>query len=361
MNLPKFNNFKKIVLEDLPLIDVRAPIEFEKGAFKNAVNLPIMNNKERELVGIRYKNNGNEAATKLGYKLVSDNVKKQRVDAWIDFINQNPNAIIYCFRGGQRSQIAQKWIKERGVEIARIDGGYKAFRNYLIDTLDNVNKLFTPLRVAGKTGSGKTTILKEFKDFIDLENLANHRGSAFGGFITPQPTQINFENNLAYEVIKKAQFFNTILFEDESRHIGKNYIPNKFFNYLSNSKIVLLEVDINTRVENIFNDYIINEISNYQNFYQENGYKIWQEKMLLDFMNIQKKLGFKKYQQILDIFNRAKDNLEVHKEWIEFLLVQYYDPMYDYQLSNKQNSIIFKGNKQEVLEYLNSKHFVLNT
>jgi len=352
LDLKTTKDFKNIVLQDLPLIDVRAPIEFEKGAFKNAVNLPIMDNKERELVGIRYKNNGNEAATKLGYELVSNDIKKQRVDAWADFIKQNPKAIIYCFRGGQRSQIAQKWIKERGLEIARIDGGYKAFRNYLIDILDNAKNLFTPLRVAGKTGSGKTVLLKEFKNFIDLENLANHRGSAFGGFITPQPTQINFENNLAYEVIKKSQSFNTLLFEDESRHIGKNYIPNHFFSYLTNSKIILLEVDINTRVQNIFNDYIIKDISNYQNFYKDNGYKIWQEKMLIDFMHIQKKLGHKRYKIVVDMFKRANDNLELHKKWIEFLLVQYYDPMYEYQLSNKESSIIFKGNKQEVLEYL---------
>ena len=352
MSLERVNNFKEIVIKDIPLIDVRAPIEFKKGAFKNAINLPLMNNKERELVGIRYKNNGNEAALKLGYKLVSNSIKKSRVDAWINFIKQNPNAVMYCFRGGQRSEISQKWLEEVGIKIPRINGGYKAFRTYLIDILDNANTLFKPIRVAGKTGSGKTTLLKEFNNFIDLEGLANHRGSAFGSFILPQPTQINFENNLAYEVIKKSQTFKTILFEDESRHIGKNYIPNNFFNFLSKSKIVLLEIDINSRIENIFNDYIVNEISSYQNFYKDNGLKLWQDKMLKDFMNIQKKLGYENYKKIIEIFNNAKDNINLHKEWIELLLVQYYDPMYNYQLRNKESSILFKGNQKELLEFL---------
>jgi len=352
LSLERVNNFKEIVIKDTPLIDVRAPIEFKKGAFKNAINLPLMNNKERELVGIRYKNNGNEAALKLGYKLVSNSIKKSRVDAWINFIKQNPNAVMYCFRGGQRSEISQKWLEEVGIKIPRINGGYKAFRTYLIDILDNANTLFKPIRVAGKTGSGKTTLLKEFNNFIDLEGLANHRGSAFGSFILPQPTQINFENNLAYEVIKKSQTFKTILFEDESRHIGKNYIPNNFFNFLSKSKIVLLEIDINSRIENIFNDYIVNEISSYQNFYKDNGLKLWQDKMLKDFMNIQKKLGYENYKKIIEIFNNAKDNINLHKEWIELLLVQYYDPMYNYQLRNKESSILFKGNQKELLEFL---------
>jgi tRNA 2-selenouridine synthase len=352
LSLERVNNFKEIVIKDIPLIDVRAPIEFKKGAFKNAINLPLMNNKERELVGIRYKNNGNEAALKLGYKLVSNSIKKSRVDAWINFIKQNPNAVMYCFRGGQRSEISQKWLEEVGIKIPRINGGYKAFRTYLIDILDNANTLFKPIRVAGKTGSGKTTLLKEFNNFIDLEGLANHRGSAFGSFILPQPTQINFENNLAYEVIKKSQTFKTILFEDESRHIGKNYIPNNFFNFLSKSKIVLLEIDINSRIENIFNDYIVNEISSYQNFYKDNGLKLWQDKMLKDFMNIQKKLGYENYKKIIEIFNNAKDNISLHKEWIELLLVQYYDPMYNYQLRNKESSILFKGNQKELLEFL---------
>jgi len=352
LSLERVNNFKEIVIKDTPLIDVRAPIEFKKGAFKNAINLPLMNNKERELVGIRYKNNGNEAALKLGYKLVSNSIKKSRVDAWINFIKQNPNAVMYCFRGGQRSEISQKWLEEVGIKIPRINGGYKAFRTYLIDILDNANTLFKPIRVAGKTGSGKTTLLKEFNNFIDLEGLANHRGSAFGSFILPQPTQINFENNLAYEVIKKSQTFKTILFEDESRHIGKNYIPNNFFNFLSKSKIVLLEIDINSRIENIFNDYIVNEISSYQNFYKDNGLKLWQDKMLKDFMNIQKKLGYENYKKIIEIFNNAKDNISLHKEWIELLLVQYYDPMYNYQLRNKESSILFKGNQKELLEFL---------
>ena len=104
MNFPTTNDFRQIVIDDVPLIDVRAPVEFESGAFPNAVNLPLMNNEERHLVGIRYKEQGNAEAVKLGHELVGGNVKAERVAAWAEQLDRRPDSMIYCFRGGMRSQ-----------------------------------------------------------------------------------------------------------------------------------------------------------------------------------------------------------------------------------------------------------------
>ncbi|MCJ7765819.1 MAG: tRNA 2-selenouridine(34) synthase MnmH, partial [Thiovulaceae bacterium] len=130
------SDFRSIVLNRTPLIDVRAPVEFDNGAFSNTVNLPLMNDEERRLVGICYKKSGNEEAVKLGHKLVSGRIKEERLGAWSDFIASHPDALLYCFRGGERSKISQEWLSGAGTKIIRLKGGYKAFRNYLITELE---------------------------------------------------------------------------------------------------------------------------------------------------------------------------------------------------------------------------------
>ncbi|MEN8255915.1 MAG: tRNA 2-selenouridine(34) synthase MnmH, partial [Verrucomicrobiota bacterium] len=199
MDLPTTKDFKRIVLDDIPLIDVRAPIEFESGAFPTAVNLPLMNNEERHLVGIRYKEKGNAAAVKLGHELVGGEVKQERIAAWAEQIKHRPDTMLYCFRGGQRSKISQQWIaEETGTVIPRLEGGYKAFRNYLLEQLDPANQNPVPVILGGRTGTGKTILLQQLENAVDLEAIANHRGSSFGRFTTPQPCPIDFENSLAW-------------------------------------------------------------------------------------------------------------------------------------------------------------------
>jgi len=106
LDLALSRDFKSIVLDSTPLIDVRSPVEFDKGAFPHAVNLPLMSDEERHIVGICYREKGEKEALALGYEMVKDSVKDRRVKDWIDFIKANPNAMLYCFRGGQRSQIS---------------------------------------------------------------------------------------------------------------------------------------------------------------------------------------------------------------------------------------------------------------
>ena len=160
-------NFHRLVVDNVSLIDVRAPVEFADGAFPSAVNLPIMNDEERHQVGICYKEQGQAAAIARGHKLVCGPIKEARIAAWKSFVEKNPNALIYCFRGGMRSQLAQEWA-EQAVEreIPRLEGGYKAFRNYLLDELEQENYPYTALRLGGYTGSGKTILLKKIETVL---------------------------------------------------------------------------------------------------------------------------------------------------------------------------------------------------
>ncbi len=358
-DLPLSDDFKSIVLNRTPLIDVRAPVEFANGAFLNAVNLPLMDDEERRLVGICYKKEGNAAAVKLGHELVSGEIKQRRIRAWSELMASKPDAMLYCFRGGQRSKISQEWISESGKEITRLKGGYKAFRNYLMHETERSTERFKPIVLGGRTGSGKTILLKKVKNAIDLEALANHRGSSFGRKINPQPTQINFENALAYELISKLEEgFKHLVFEDEGKNVGSVYMPKPFATYLAEAPRVILETSTQERVETTFEEYVLEA----QQMYKEAGYEdplsTWQEDIQKAMDRIMKRIGSERHKEVCAIFKSAVDeqmrsgSLDAYKEWAEYLLREYYDPMYDYQIQKRSELIAFRGSSEEVLEYL---------
>ncbi len=357
MELPTTSDFRQIVLDDVSLIDVRAPIEFKEGAFPTAVNLPLMNNEERHLVGICYKEKGHAAAVKLGHERVSGKVKEERVAAWAEQLERRPDTMLYCFRGGLRSQISQQWIAEElGMELPRLAGGYKAFRNYLLDQLDPIHLTSQPVVLSGRTGVGKTRLLRHLKNTVDLEALANHRGSSFGRFTTPQPSPINFENNLAWSLIQHtAAGHRHLVLEDEGRNIGDRYLPPPLVEHLRKSDLVLLERSMAERIQITFDEYITIAQADYQAMYgNECGMAEWLAYMSHCVDRIRKRLGGLRHQEIKQLLHSAHESgePEQHKKWIEPLLSDYYDPMYDYQLQQKNTSIVFQGNAAEVLGYL---------
>lgn len=357
------HDFHSIVMQNTPLIDVRAPIEFEKGAFPNAVNLPIMDNEERRLIGTTYKENGNEEAVKLGHFLVSGVNKEQKIANWVSFMESNPNAYLYCFRGGLRSKISQEWLSEAlNRPVARLEGGYKAFRQYLIDATLPKNQNYKPIRLGGHTGSAKTVILKELEHSIDLEDLAKHRGSAFGTQLIAQPTQIDFENALAYDSIKKcAQNYKHIIFEDEGRHVGRCYLPQEFSLFVNSSPLVIVEVPFVERSHHILNEYVTQSQQEYVTLYGlEDGLNRWLTYILTSMDKAKKKLGGVKHMEMTTLakeaFNSQQglDHSEGHLSWIEYFLRDYYDPMYGYQLEQNKDLICYRGPRSEVIAYLQS-------
>jgi len=258
--------FSDLFLNNTPLIDVRAPVEFIEGAFPSAVNLPLMNDNERHEVGKRYKANGQDAAIALGEKLVSGELKHHRIAAWQTFASEHPEGALYCFRGGLRSRTSQSWLSEVGINYPLIDGGYKALRRFLIDTLDKWVPLVPAIVVGGRTGTGKTRVLDACVRAVDLERLANHRGSSFGANLTAQPTNIDFENTLAIEYLKMAtdSTERAVVLEDEARMIGRVSLPKILQQKLKKAPIAVLDVAFKERVQNVLEDYVINLCSNYQ-------------------------------------------------------------------------------------------------
>lgn len=325
--------FENLFLQDTSWIDVRAPIEFNEGSIPHAVNLPILNDAERKEVGTAYKAQGKDVAIQLGHKLVSENVKQERVEQWAQFKQNHPNAVMYCFRGGLRSQIAQQWLKELGVDCSIVQGGYKALRKYLMEAIENLVPQMSFLVIAGLTGSGKTYYLySSRKKFIDLEKLAHHRGSAFGAYTTPQPTQINFENHLAVELLKLFQRVKSsnesILIESESRMIGRLVVPQVLFQKIKQSPRQVLEVSFEQRIENIFKDYILDSpIGLHQDVEYFNHYRECLQ-------TISKKLGDARSREILNDLEYSRNEfinhrkLDSNRTWIEKLLKWYYDPLY---------------------------------
>lgn len=363
IDLPQIDDYRSLFLNDTPFLDVRAPIEFDQGAFPITENIPLMNDQERTEIGIRYKEGGQDEAIKLGQNLIQGEIKSKRVNNWAQHIKKHPEGVLYCFRGGMRSKITQQWIFDKtGIVYPRVNGGYKAMRRFLINELEISSQRINPIILSGRTGIGKTLVLKELKQQIDLEGLFHHRGSVFGKHVTPQPTQINIENKLSIELIKHLeQGHEKIVLEDEGGNIGSRRLPECLINKMKLSPIVLLEESIEERINITYQEYITQALAEYQSFYgEEQGFQQWTDQLHQSIDKIQRRLGGVRYKELKShlvyaIKEKTKGNTADFKEWIKVLLVDYYDPMYDYQLSKKQERIIFKGGKSDVVEYLSSK------
>ncbi len=358
--LPLFDDYRSLFLNNTPLLDVRAPIEFNQGAFPFSENIPLMNDQERTKVGIKYKNSGQNEAIKLGQQLVQGEIKYRRIEQWAKFIKQHPHGVLYCFRGGVRSKISQQWVYEKtGILYPRIKGGYKAIRRFLLDELDISSHRIEPVILSGRTGIGKTLFLNRIKQQIDLEGIFHHRGSVFGKHVTAQPPQINIENILSIELLKFLhQGHKKIVLEDEGNNIGSRSLPKSLFKKMQSSPIVLLEASIEERIDITFQEYIIESLAEHKLFYaEEQGVQRWAKQLLNSIDTIHRRLGGVRHKELKILLTAAikqqlSGNIESHKEWIKILLVEYYDPMYDYQLAKKQERVVFKGKKNEIFDYL---------
>lgn len=347
-----------IFIKDIPLIDVRAPIEFQQGAFPSATNLPLMDDHERHLVGICYKESGQQKAIELGHQLVSGEVKEARINAWHDFITQHPHALIYCFRGGLRSRISQQWLAEQHTSIELIQGGYKRLRRFMLEQLENLAK--QPLIIiGGMTGCDKTGLIQSLGNALDLEGIANHRGSVFGQYVSPQPAQINFENHLACDFLKLKKEKNApLVLEDEGRMIGKMLIPEALFNSMKQAPVIELIRDKEQRHINIFHDYIERGWDLHVEHYGVEAANYFYTYLRQSMDKIKRRLGGANHQKCIDLLIQAQishqknQNLAEHMNWIEFLLNNYYDPLYSYQLKQKSQRIVFRGKELEIRQWL---------
>lgn len=357
--LPLTNDYAELLREGRPLLDVRAPVEFAENTLPEAHNLPLMTDSERQQVGIRYKEAGQNAAIELGHELVGGQVREARIAQWVDFVHRHPEARLYCSRGGLRSRIVQQWLQEAGVTIPRVEGGYKSLRRFVLDELiENRIPGLPLLVVAGRTGTGKTRLLHQLPNPVDLEGLAAHRGSSFGRTLTPQPTQASFENAIATALHQAHARGGPIHVEDEGRLIGRRVLPIPLQKRLAESPRMVLEQPLATRVENILEDYVIDMSRAFmERDGTEAGFEAFRGFLLDALGRIRKRLGGLRHQQLEAVMQQAlsqqwqSGDLDRHRDWIWTLLTDYYDPMYDYQLNQRDGRVLKQGGFDELIEW----------
>lgn len=241
---------------ELPVIDVRSPAEFTLGHIPGAVNAPLFDDDERARVGTTYKQTGRREAMLVGMRCLGPRLGdfSERLLAIAGAAGNR--ALVHCWRGGMRSA-SVAWLMETfGCRVATLEGGYKAFRRWVLDGFELPRSIRV---VAGLTGSGKTDVLRELsargEQTIDLEALAHHKGSAFGGLgRPPPPTQQQFENRLALEW-RAASPERPLWIEDESRHIGRIGLPHAIWRHKQMGIFHVVEVPDEERVRLLCRDY----------------------------------------------------------------------------------------------------------
>ncbi|MCF2519591.1 tRNA 2-selenouridine(34) synthase MnmH [Dyadobacter sp. CY351] len=304
-----------------PLADVRTPAEFAHGHIPGAFNLPLFSNEERVVVGTTYKQVGREEAILLGFDLTGPK--------WSGFIKQalevapDKKIAVHCWRGGMRSG-AMAWALDLyGFEVYLIQGGYKNFRRWALDQFQQPANVVV---LGGRTGSGKTRILQELamlgEQVIDLEDLAQHQGSSYGTMNKMiQPTQEQFENNLAFQ-LKDIDRTKRLWLEDESRNIGRLTIPTPVFNQMSQAMLIDIHVDLEQRVRALTLEYGLLD----------------KEFLITCTSRIHKRLGPVQTKQAIAAINEG--NME---EFIRIVLV-YYDKTYHKDLGKRNAENVFSMN-----------------
>lgn len=294
------------------LLDVRTPAEYEKGHIPGALNFPLFSNEERAEIGTLYKQTSPEAAFERGLELVGNRL--------IDYFKKaqtlapEKKIAIHCWRGGKRSQSMAELLQIADYEVISLVGGYKAYRNHVLDKLQH-----TPLNVlviGGKTGTGKTEILHALaakgEQIIDLEGLANHKGSAFGWLGEEEQPGVEQFENILWEEIQKLNLNKRIWIENESRKIGTVFLPNGFWEQKASGVLFNLQLPKEERINRLVEDY--------------SGYDL--QELKHSFEKIKKRLGglaFKESLEALADGDAAK---------AASIGLQYYDKTYDHCLSD---------------------------
>lgn len=302
---------------EIPVIDVRSPGEFEKGHIPQAHSIPLFTDHERAVVGTAYTRQSKEIAVNIGLKFVRPKLQ--------DFIDESnkiaplSKVVVHCWRGGMRSASFSRHLFENGFkEVYLIEGGYKAFRNHVLQFFE---QNFNLSIIGGYTGSGKTKILEVLRkknyQIIDLEGIARHRGSAFGGInMGKQPSVEQFEINL-FEQMRHFDLSRRIWMEDESHSIGSVVIPMSLFTQMKDQKTYFLDIPREERAR-----YLVDEYASLD-----------KAELASSIKRIQKKLGFDQAKMALG-FLEDGDYFSV-----AMCTLKYYDKFYLRGLSkhNQEN------------------------
>ena len=257
MSINRINICPKVLKDFDEIIDVRSPAEYQEDHIPSSINLPVLNDKERALIGTIYKQKNKFEAKKLGAALISKNIslsiKKTLLTKTRDW-----KPLIYCWRGGQRSYALATILSQIGWDVGIIEGGYKSFRKVVTKFLDTEISTFKIILIAGNTGTAKTEMLKVLSQkeiqTVDLEQLANHKGSVFGSQGQKQPSQKRFETNL-FSVFMENKKDAFIVMEAESNKIGNIFIPKGLWSLMKKAPQIELVASLKNRSLFLVNQY----------------------------------------------------------------------------------------------------------
>lgn len=322
---------------DLTPVDVRSPAEFMESTVPGSVNVPLFDNEERAVIGTIYKQQGFDAAKERGLEIVS-----AKLPGWIRELQALPGRkAFFCWRGGMRSRTAATLFSILEGKVYRVNGGIRAYRRWIVHTLENY-VWDTPLvLINGYTGTGKTDLLRSLHrkgyPVLDLEGLAAHRGSIFGGIGLAQHNQRTFDALLVHELIRlKGRPF--ILMEAESRRIGRAVMPEFLLEAKMRAPQLVLELPMEVRVANIISSYEPHQ---------------FKEQCLEAFRQIERKIHTPIAKDIRTAIER-----EDFPEAVRLLLEHYYDPRYEHAFAGESGERIviraasMMGAEQKIESYL---------
>ncbi|MDO8367837.1 MAG: tRNA 2-selenouridine(34) synthase MnmH [Saprospiraceae bacterium] len=294
------------------ILDVRSPSEYAQGHIPEALSFPLFSDEERAAVGTTYKQVGKEEAMELGLRFVGP--KMEQFVKQAKLLAPNRQLAVHCWRGGQRSGSMAWLFRQAGFDVVTLEGGYKAYRHHVLESLSETDLKLVVL--GGRTGSGKTKILHALRglgeQIIDLEGLAHHKGSAFG-FIgeAPQPTVEQFENDL-FENIVPLNPTRRVWVENESRSIGRIYIPDGFWSKMKIVPLVIIGIPDEARIENLLADYVLTD----------------RAELVTAFQKIATKLGGLQLKTALESLEAGDFAAAAH------IALAYYDKTYQYGLDS---------------------------
>ena len=306
------------------IIDVRSPGEYFEDHIVGSTNLPVLYDYEREIVGKIYKNISPFKAKILASSLITKNVSKH-INTHFSSKNGSWRPLIYCWRGGQRSKALSIILSQIGWRTTQLEGGYKFYRKEIINKIDKMSQKLNIVLISGKTGTGKTQIIKKLIEngaqAIDLEDLANHKGSLLGRNIDKnQPTQKYFES-LIYSKLIEFNFKKKVYIEAESSKIGQLHIPKELWKNMLSSKKIQIKTPIHNRIKFLLNDY---------------DYMISNDSLFQPLLTgLEQKIS-------KNLINEWKKYIK-NKEWeklVKSLLDNHYDPSYKNNFDEKKQKLM---------------------
>lgn len=298
------------------ILDVRSPSEYAQGRIPGAINLPIFTDAERAAVGTTYKQVGKQAAIALGLQIVGP--KLADLAATAQQHAKEGYVKVHCWRGGMRSSSAAWLLHTVGLKTITLANGYKAFRRWILEVIKAPRSLHV---IGGLTGSGKTDILHALRSsgeqILDLEHLANHRGSTYGMLGMPaQPTNEQFENEIGMQLAVFDSHLPTWI-EDESRMIGICKIPDPLFHLMRNSLLFFIERPLSERLSILLNHY-----GNFD-----------KTVLIAATQRLIKRLGAERTNAICELISKGEPTAAFA------MLHQYYDKSYQYGISRRQQPV----------------------